>query len=1299
MSAVQTPPDEESGPLLGDRYRLEALLGEGSFCRVHRALDTATGGRVAVKVLKPGPSSPGDAAGRAERFLRQARLCNEVHHPGVVRLLDAGRLPTGDPFAVLDLVEGRTLRALIDDEGRLSPDLSLQLMAEVLDALVAVHARGILHRDLKPENIMVSRTGAIAHAVLLDFGFEPTGGPGDCGVLAATPRYAAPEQLRGQPPTQRSDLYSWGLVLLECLTGSNPIDAERAHEAAAQQLESRAIDISPEADAMPVMAVVRRAVAKDPAQRPSSAAELLGELGRFVPALVSNTQADRACDAEARRVTVVSCRFGRPATEGAIDQDEVRREAERCAEFFTRRGGTVVAAIADRVTIAFGLFATSPDDPARAVAAAVDWVERDAPGLLGWCAGIHSGQLGLAARAGAFGSDTTFVGALASTAQHLDTVARLGRVHVSAAAAEPVRDTWSMAPLEGEGATVESFRVRRRRSDGPARTVALFQASFAGRPAELEQLRTAWRAASSGRSCTVLLCGEAGIGKSRLLQELRGCVAAGDWIEARATPETQSRPFHLIARLVAALGGSATSLATRFELDAAESVPILATLLAEPLPAGYSLPVVTPDRYKELTLQVAANLLLRAAAEEPLVVVLEDLHWADSMTLEFVTLLLGRYAGSGAAVLLLLTARPEFESPWRDGDVARIDLAGLPAADVERVIREAAGARTDLDAGTIERFLHACRGNPLFAEEAANLLRSGGGISTGSAAETGSAAAPFAALETTGDLLSARLSSLSPAALSIAQTAAALGQEFRIDLVEAVVRRYAGQVDSALQELVGSSVIVANEAGTYRFRHAVLCDAAYASIPEAERAALHRHVGTTIRSRFPEVAMQKPAELALHFERGGDSMAAAELWHQAGAIAMAMASYLDAQAHFARGLRLIEAADESPQRTQRTLGLTTGLATAHLSTQGFGAPATREAFVKARMLCTKLGREAPLEVVGGVFGSALANADNEEAAALLPLFEGLALRTDQPLQAFCGNQVLAVHACWSGQYTRADRHATISMELYRRRSVREISWEFGFGLYCYGYGMSAKYQLGFADQAEKIRQEMMAVAESSHNPYCLALALGFAATLTSDLRRPTESIELATRLLAVATEQHLYLWSAFAMCAQGNALVQLGRAEEGLTPIRAGVSLLNMLGFRCSYGYYLMYLVEALTALGETDEALAVADEGLAIYQAHWTRFAEPNMVRLRGAVLEARGDDAGAEAEYRRAIKIAQADEGLTFELRAATSLAKLLARQGGRPGANTDLSAVLGQIREGLETSDVKDAQVVCEGDGRRA
>jgi tetratricopeptide (TPR) repeat protein len=1230
MSAL--PSRDDDGSLLGDRYRLEAVIGEGSFCLVYRAFDTHTEGRVAVKLLKP--ATPAEQlASRMERFHREVRICSDVQHPGVVRLLDTSVSAAGDPFAVFELIDGRTLRECLEADGAFTRGRALRVMTQVLAALDAVHARGIVHRDLKPENIMIAGD----RAVLLDFGFAADSGDESEDCVAGTPQYAAPELLRGEAATVRSDLYSWGLILLECLTGKAAIELTAAHEAAGRQLESGAIAIPREAVATGVSDVLRRAVAKDASDRPESAAAILRELERRFGAEHADLSAALDGDCE---VVVLSCRLLTAAGQAAA---AIGAETESCIEFFAGHGGVAVSAVADRVTIAFGLH-SDPSPPAPEVAsAAIDWVERAAEAGLRWSVGMHAGKIEPATS-----RQTALMGPVALEAQRLDGLAPAARVLVSAAVAAQL-PRWPLA-IHGteDEAAATALRLLRRPAGAANVEGATRRGTFIGRPLEMKRMTDAWSAASTGQSSCLLLRGEAGIGKSRLLEEFRASLRGADWIETRATPEGQSRPFQLVSGLMVALGGSATNLAARYGLDAGESVPILGTLLGEPLPSGFALPLVTPDRFKEMTLQVAVRVLLGAAADYPAVVILDDLHWADSASVEFVTLLLGELSRAGAPLMLILAARPEFQPPWPAAQVGRIEMVGLDAVHVENLIRESLGGG---GGELVARFARACQGNPLLAGEAATLLRR---------APAGSSNAAFELPENTNDLLTARIASLSPAALALAQTAAVLGREFLDDVLAAVANQAPGRLRDTLGELVEADLLVRHQEApaAHRFRHDLLRDSAYASIPAGSRGALHSRIATAIRSEFPEYATQRPAELALHFERGGQAATAAELWHQAGTMAMTIASYLDARQHFARGLGLLADQPASPVRAQRELALTTALATAHLSTEGFGAAATREGFSKARVMCTTLGREAPLEIVGGIFGAALASADNEETAAILPMFESMATRTDQPMHCFAGHQVLGVHACWSGQHERALEHTSVCMDMYRRSSVRDVSWEYGFGLYCYGYGLSALYHRGFSAKADAVRHEMIALAESSRHPYCVALALGFATTLTGDLHRPAESIELATRLLAIAAEQHLYLWSAFAMCAQGQALVQLGRAEDGITPIRMGVGLLETLGFSCSHGYYLMYLVEALIELGEIDEALAVADQGLAFYQERWTRFAEPNMLRLRGIALEASGENEGAREEFERAIQTAQRDGSRAYEQRAKTSLANSQAR-----------------------------------------
>lgn len=1273
----------EAPSMLCERYELLEQIGRGAFSIVRRARDHRTGRHVAVKMLAPGPWQLGvDARATIEDFEAGIRLCASVVHRGIAGLLDVGTTPEGLPFAVFDLVDGSSLRERLDHGPAIDRGTLLRLLAEVLEALGAAHAQGIVHRDVKPENILVTGVGLVEHAVLVDFGLGNAAAPADRDhgpTIVGTPRYAAPEQLRGQPATPRTDVYSWGMVAIECLGGASPIVAEAAHEAVREALADVPVEIPAALEPLPIASLLRRATSKDPALRPADANETLRAL-----ALVEGHALGIASDLVApgtrvrRDVTIVSCRLHDPSDAPGPSHEEAARS---CATSLSRCGAVVLSVLADRVVVGFGLRGDDDHHARRAVAAAMEWLEGAESGAHErrgvWSIGIHSGRAELdLAPMPATTTPAGLFGPLTTTALALDSAAPSGRVAVSASTRELVGAEWSFAatPLPLESAA--AFQVRRRRASdagpGPSSTLA-------GRDAERAALALAWTEAAAGRPRALLVQGEPGIGKSRLVQELARSFPDADRIEVRCSPEQQAKPYGALAQAVAAFGGSVRQLAARYRMDPAEAVPILAMLLGEPLPAGHAMPVATPDRLKQITLGIAVRLLHEAARDEPLALVVEDVQWADAASIEWITHLLDRAGTSGTAsdgppLLIVLTARPDFTSPWSTDVVVPMNLRELEAADVETLIAARYGEERPLDPGLLRRAVAACRGVPLFAEEAAFLL-----AAAARATDDGDTGAMPASVD---GLLRARMRALSPRALEIAGAAAAVGQEFRLDVVQAVV----GSVGTSLGELLEARLVVAGDAHSpvYAFRHALLRDAAYEAVAEQARPALHLRIAKVIREKFPELAAGRPADLALHYEKGGDAMHAAELWHQAGTGAMASASYLEAQRLFTHGLATVTTAPATLARAQRELGLTTGLATAHLSVEGYGAAVTREHFSRARSLCAELGLEAPLEVLGGIFGASLVTSDNDGMASLLSVFRTLADRSDRPAHAVAGHQMLGVHGFWSGRYRQARLHSSTAMEIYRRPWVRDTSWEYGFGLYCYAYGMSAEFQLGYADRAEAIRQEMLRLAGESRNPYTLALALGFATTLTKDTGRPAETMQLANRLLAMSLEQHLYIWYAFGNLARGSALLQLGQPQDALAQIRSGLSMLETFGFHCSWASYLTYLAEALLACGEIDEALATADLGLEQYRTHWTRFSEPDMVRLRGQALEARGDDDGAAREYRRAIEIARADEGLWFEIRAATALARLLARHGDRGAALATLEPLQAKFTEGFWTGD---------------
>ena len=396
------------------RYDLLALLGEGGFGTVYKARQLATGQLVAIKVLRlpHGNAQRGDEK-RVARFRREMQLCAQLHHPNIVRILDSGHTNGGVLYSVFELVPGKNLGELLATEGHVNAVETRHLLTQVLDALSCAHAQGVVHRDLKPANIMITPTGARRNALVLDFGIgtivDDVLGQ-DVAKLTlsnesiGTPAYAAPEQLRGMPPTPRSDLYSWALVFIECLTGERVVRGETVAEVVWKQLSPDPISIPSVLANHPLGGLLRRATVKDPEQRDVSAESLLRALEtcdvsalrpRFKPASLVPVAPDAATatvaalrgrdrgrhlvEAERRQITAVCCNltlFGTGAN--SVDTEELDQllsvEQDACTEIARIEGGHLAGALGDSVVFYFGFPSAHEDDARRASRAALAMV-------------------------------------------------------------------------------------------------------------------------------------------------------------------------------------------------------------------------------------------------------------------------------------------------------------------------------------------------------------------------------------------------------------------------------------------------------------------------------------------------------------------------------------------------------------------------------------------------------------------------------------------------------------------------------------------------------------------------------------------------------------------------------------------------------------------------------------------------------------------------------------------------------------------------------------------------------------
>ena len=1319
------------GSIFQGGYEILTPLGSGSFGDVFRARQLSTGQDVAIKILRRRPDAAPGVRDEVERFRREMRLCARLSHPNIVRLIDSGETARGMLYAVFEYVPGETLRHLLDQEGKLSLPESVHLMTQVLDALSAAHASGVVHRDLKPENVMITKTGARRNALVLDFGLG--GLTGDAGTwtlprltatheLMGTPCYAAPEQLRGEPPTTRSDLYSWGLTLLECLTGEVAVSGRSAHEVIYKQLGPDPVPIPAQLREHRLGRILEVVTAKPVEKREATVEGLLDALAHAETGLTGVVKPESAApvtEGQKRQLTIVSCRIELArADRQELDFEEVdevlHAQHAFVGEVAGRHAGRIASVLADRILLAFGYPKAQEDDARRAARAALEIVagvgqssarlEADRGLRLDVRAGIHTGlvvarELRHAGRL----ELSDLVGLTPQLAIRVEERAAPGEVLASAASVRLARGdidaepAGSLADRTG-GVELPVYRLQRDQRFGRERqTIPWVQETpLVGRAGEVRQVVGLWQQVEGGTSRVVLVKGEPGIGKSRLVRELRRRIPSEAWLEARCTVEHQNTPLQPFADLLLSLGEPIEPLLVRVGLDVAETLPLVASLLGFPPDDRFPPPALLPDRRRELTLNAILALLLRLSHALPRALVLEDMQWADPTSLELATMLVQESCAAEAVagdrpprLLIVFTARTEFEQPWPAADVSVVQPSRLSRSGIEEMVQAALSSGRPLPGALLDVVVKHADGVPLFVEEVTRVL-----LESGSAWDNETSARDdyrFEIPTTLRELLAERIDRLSASARDTVQLAAVLGREFRYELLSAVARTDESLLRGDVRELLTAGLLHSRPSApseTYVFKHALVRDAAYDSLVRGVRQALHARVANTLRERFPDATAHQPGILALHFEYGGDGSTAADYWQQAGDRAFRRAAYTEAIQQLERGLRLVETADDSPRRRARELELLVSLGTVQLSTKGMAAPEVEQLFARAQTLCEGVGGMISLKVLAGIASVLLARGDRR-FEDLIPHLETL-IHHSELASRITGHVSLATYFYFLGRYADTREHALAAKRLYRTETFQEFAREYGYdgGLHAFAYHCMCLWLLGYPEQAEASWQEMFAIAERSRNPYSMGMALAWGALLYHELGQPDPTGELAERLVSLANEQRLIMWLPAALVTRGGALLQRGHPEDAIGWIRQGADLYRMMGVRISYAPFLMYLAAAYRDAGMLAEGLAAVEESLSIARETFARYHEPELLRLRGELLYRAGDVEGAQASLRAALDIARRDQGKAYELRAATSLAVVLREVGRSDEARSLLAPVHGWFTEGSGWVDLRRA-----------
>jgi predicted ATPase len=835
-----------------------------------------------------------------------------------------------------------------------------------------------------------------------------------------------------------------------------------------------------------------------------------------------------------------------------------------------------------------------------------------------------------------------------------------------------------------------------------------------GRESEVTLLRERWEQVKVGQGHVVLLTGDAGIGKSRLVQMLKEHVANEPhtrW-ECRSSEYYQNTALFplvdLFQRLLrfeahetpAAKLETLEQALSQYRLPVEESIQLFAPLLSLPLPAHHYPPLnFSPQRQRQKTLETIVAILQEHAEQQPVLFILEDLHWTDPTTLEWLNLVIEQIPT--ASVLVLLTCRPTFQPSWSHRSyVSEITVNRLSPTQVAQIVTCMTDGKT-LPQEVLGQIVEKTDGVPLFVEEMTKAILEAGYLKEvhGHYELTGSLRALTIPV-TLQDSLMARLDRL-VTAKGIAQLAAALGRQFAYALLQRVSQVDAMTLQRALGRLVDAELVFQRGVppqSTYVFKHALIQDAAYASLLKSTRQHYHQQIAQVLEAQFPETAETQPELLAHHYTEAALPEKAVPNWHHAGQRASERSAHVEAIAHLRTGLALLQTLPETPGRVQREVDLLIALGASLIAVKGYAASEVAHTYIRAQHLCQHLDDPQQLfPVLRGLCSYYNVRAEYQTAHAMGEQLLTLAQQAQDAAMLVAAHAALGRTLFWLGATAAAHAHFMQGIALYDPTQHRASAFLYGedAGVVCRGHAARALWLLGYPDQGRARNGEAVTLAQPIVHPFSLGAALS-AAAMFHQFRREGRAVqERAEAVISLATEQGFPHWRAQGVILRGWTLAQQGQVQAGIEQIHQGLRAFRASGAELLRPYYLALLAEAHNVIGQPEAGLTALAEALTLVDKTGERWSEPELYRLKGEFLLERSLDNATEAEvcFHHALDIARNQQAKSWELRAATSLARLWQQQGKRQEAHDLLAPVYTWFTEGFDTADLKDAKVLLD------
>ena len=1024
--------------------------------------------------------------------------------------------------------------------------------------------------------------------------------------------------------------------------------------------------------------------------------------------------------AERRHLTVMFCDLvGSTELSELVDVEDLREILAQYQSAVSgavhRYDGYIARHMGDGMLIYFGYPTAHEDDAERAIRAGLDTVkavgELSTPNDLQVRIGIASGLVVAGDIIGEGASEERAVlGETPNLAARLQSIAKPNQVVIAASTRRLTGSAFDcinlgLHDLKGFSTAQEAWGVieAHESSSRLAASRGVRRSPFVGRSEELALLVKRWKRVCEGDGQVVLFSGEPGIGKSRLVESFVSSLAdQPKELRYQCSPYHVNSTLYPIIQQISLSSGFDRSDSTDVRLQKLESslkvdqtdisitVAILANLLSIPAQERYSVLDLNPDQIKQNTLNVLLNQLETFCESQPVVLVFEDLHWIDPTSSEFLASVVE--AAKRLPLLVILTFRPEFNAPWvGEAHVSLLAFNRLNPESVVGLMTGVAGGKP-LPEELTQQVIEKTDGIPLFVEELTQTILESELVQEESDRYVlNGPLPPLAVPNTLQESLTARLDALAETRV-VAQTAAALGREFSLQVLAAVMKKRLEELEPAILELLNSGLVVRIGSNSLMFKHALVRDAAYTNLLRSRRKSLHGRIATVLERDFPELAMTEPELLAYHYTEANLADSAVGYWLRAGERALERSAYPEAIAHLNQGLELVKELSDENLRAKTEIALRMAIGVPLIWTS-FGGPEAAENYERARSLCMEFDEEEQLfSAIWGLWFGLFLQSKAREAVVFADQL--LDLATNQGEEAL---QLQAHHCQWAsrfslGEHSKTLEHTERGIELYDPAAHHPMTYTYGghdAGVCCRQISSLVLWLTGYPEQAQQRINDAMRLAEKLGHLNTRIEAEFMGVTLSMMCREPDSALQWTNMMLDTCPLGEYDTYFQWATGAKGWATSLKNNSEEGRTALGAALESWLASGV-CWTAPLLMPAVMEMARHGEIDKALEVAKTTLELARRDEATWFEPEILRVNAELkqLHSPNNIEESEDDLKEALDIARRQGARSLELRITTNLARAWNKMDRREDAHGLLESTISQFTEGFSTPDLREA-----------